>query len=115
MGIQKPTEKRYYSIRQVSEMLDISVRQLKQWEDDFQQLRPTRNRAGNRLYRQKDIQTLFLIKDLILVQGHSAESAREKLRLAHSRARSDEYLKLKRLLGEIKLELNEIKELLNSE
>lgn len=115
MAIQKPIEKRYFSIKQVSEMLDVEIRQLKQWEDHFSQLRPKRNKGGNRLYRQNDIQTLFLIKDLVITQGYSPESAQEKMRLAHSRARADEYLKLRRLLGEIKLEINEIKELLDGE
>ena len=55
-----PTIKKlYYSIGEVSEMTDLKSYVLRYWETEFNQLKPPKNRAGNRTYRQKDIETIL--------------------------------------------------------
>ena len=38
---------------------------LRYWETEFKQLSPVKNKAGNRTYRQKDIDMILKIKDLL--------------------------------------------------
>ena len=58
-------KKLYYSIGEVSKMVDLKSYVLRYWETEFKQLSPAKNRAGNRTYRQKDIDLIFKIKDLL--------------------------------------------------
>ena len=67
MSKLKPKVKKlYYSIGEVSELTGLKPYVLRYWETEFSQLKPPKNRAGNRTYRQKDIDLLLDIKDLCL-------------------------------------------------
>ena len=61
----KQIKKLYYSIGEVSKLTELKPYVLRYWETEFKQLAPPKNRAGNRTYRQKDIDTIKLIKDLL--------------------------------------------------
>jgi DNA-binding transcriptional MerR regulator len=52
---------------------------LRYWETEFKQLSPSKNKAGNRTYRQKDIDTIHRIKDLLYIQKFTIEGARKML------------------------------------
>ena len=62
--INPKVKKLYYSIGEVSEMTDLKSYVLRYWETEFNQLKPPKNRAGNRTYRQKDIDLILKIKGL---------------------------------------------------
>ena len=72
-------KKLYYSIGEVSKMLDLKSYVLRYWETEFKQLAPPKNRAGNRTYRQKDIDLIFKIKDLLYDKKYTIEGARYML------------------------------------
>ena len=61
----KQIKKLYYSIGEVSKLTELKPYVLRYWETEFKQLAPPKNRAGNRTYRQKDIDTIKLIKYLL--------------------------------------------------
>ena len=69
-------KKLYYSIGEVSEMVGLKSYVLRYWETEFKQLSPPKNRAGNRTYRQKDIDLIFKIKDLLHGRKFTIEGAR---------------------------------------
>ncbi|MDG2266875.1 MAG: MerR family transcriptional regulator, partial [Candidatus Marinimicrobia bacterium] len=48
----KQIKKLYYSIGEVSKMTELKAYVLRYWETEFKQLKPPKNRAGNRTYRQ---------------------------------------------------------------
>ncbi len=73
-------EKLYYSISEVSEITGLKQYVLRYWETEFPSLRPKKNRAGNRTYRQSDIDTILKIKDLLYSQKYTIEGARERLK-----------------------------------
>ena len=56
--VQPRVKKLYYSIGEVSELTSLKAYVLRYWETEFTQLNPPKNRAGNRTYRQKDIEEL---------------------------------------------------------
>ena len=72
-------KKLYYSIGEVSKMVGIKAYVLRYWETEFKQLSPPKNRAGNRTYRQKDIDLIFKIKDLLYDKKYTIEGARSLL------------------------------------
>ncbi len=73
------TEKLYYSITEVADLLKLKAHVLRYWEKEFGILRPNRNRAGNRMYSKKDIELLSMIKHLLHEQGLTIEGARKRL------------------------------------
>ena len=72
--------KLYYSISEVSEMTGVKPHVLRYWESEFPDLRPKKNRAGNRSYRDKDIKMVSTIRDLLYKQGYTIQGARNQLR-----------------------------------
>ncbi|HBN45061.1 MAG TPA: MerR family transcriptional regulator [Candidatus Marinimicrobia bacterium] len=75
----KQIKKLYYSIGEVSKLTKLKSYVLRYWETEFRQLSPPKNRAGNRTYRQKDIDTILLIKDLLYNRKFTIKGARTQL------------------------------------
>ena len=71
--------KLYFSISEVSKMLSLKQYVLRYWETEFNQLKPDKNRAGNRIYREKDIETLKLIQELLHIRKFTIKGARNYL------------------------------------
>jgi DNA-binding transcriptional MerR regulator len=74
-------KKLYYSIGEVSKITELKSYVLRYWETEFKQLRPPKNRAGNRTYRQKDIDLIMHIKDLLYNRKFTIEGARNQLQV----------------------------------
>ena len=72
-------KKLYYSISEVSKITDIEQYVLRYWETEFEQLKPQKNRAGNRIYTNKDIQLIMYIKDLLREKKYTIEGAKKIL------------------------------------
>ena len=60
-------------------MTGLKAYVLRYWETEFSQLKPPKNRAGNRTYRQRDIDTILRIKDLLYNQKFTIDGARKML------------------------------------
>ena len=76
-----PTIKKlYYSISEVSEITKLKAYVLRYWETEFSHLSPPKNRAGNRTYRQKDIEIILKIKDLLYNKKYTIDGARNCLK-----------------------------------
>ncbi len=75
----KQIKKLYYSIGEVSKITELKPYVLRYWETEFRQLSPPKNRAGNRTYRQKDIEVIEKIKDLLYNRKFTIKGARTLL------------------------------------
>jgi DNA-binding transcriptional MerR regulator len=75
----RATEKLYYSISEVSEIADVKPHVLRYWETQFKMLRPKKNRAGNRMYRPRELNLVVTIRDLLYRNGYTIAGARRKL------------------------------------
>lgn len=71
--------KLYYSIGEASEIAGLPQSVLRYWETEFKGVRPPRNRAGKRLYRQADIDRIKEIKKLLYEDRFTIEGARKIL------------------------------------
>ena len=72
-------KKIYYSISEVCTKTSLEPHVLRYWESEFAQLRPKKNRAGNRAYRDKDIEVIRYIKYLLYEEQYTIPGAKKKL------------------------------------
>ena len=78
-AIKPQIKKLYYSISEVSKTTGLKQYVLRYWETEFTQLKPPKNRAGNRTYRQKDIDIIHKIKELLYKKKFTIEGARKQM------------------------------------
>jgi DNA-binding transcriptional MerR regulator len=72
-------KKVYYSIGEVCDLTGLKPHVLRYWETQFDVLSPTKNRAGNRVYRSKDIELVLLVKHLLYEEKYTIEGANQRL------------------------------------
>ncbi len=72
-------KKLYYSISEVCKLTGLKSYVLRYWETEFRELKPPKNRAGNRTYRKKDIDVINKIKELLYDKKFTIEGARNQL------------------------------------
>ncbi len=72
-------KKLYYSIGEVSRLTKLEQYTLRYWESEFKQLNPAKNRAGNRIYTNQDIELVLKIKHLLKDKKYTFEGARKIL------------------------------------
>ncbi len=70
-------KKLYYSIGEVSKITGLKQYVLRYWETEFPNLKPTKNKAGNRAYRETDIAIVQDIKRLLYSEKFTIEGARQ--------------------------------------
>ncbi len=76
----KPIEKLYYSIGEVSKILNVNVSLVRFWEKEFDILQPKKNKKGNRMFTAADFENLKLIFHLVKERGFTLEGAKNKLK-----------------------------------
>ena len=80
MDMDEPIAKKaYYSIGEVSDLTGLKAHVLRYWETQFELLHPTKNRAGNRVFRPKEIELILLVKHLLYEQKFTIGGARQRL------------------------------------
>jgi DNA-binding transcriptional MerR regulator len=72
-------KKAYYSIGEVCDLTGLKAHVLRYWETQFELLRPTKNRAGNRVFRPKEIELILLMKHLLYEKKFTIDGARQRL------------------------------------
>ena len=76
---EKTIEKLYYSIGEVSEMLGVPVSTVRFWENEFNVLKPMKNKKGNRMFTPSDIKNLKIIYHLLKEEGMTLPGAKKRL------------------------------------
>lgn len=73
-------EKLYYTMGEVAEMFDVNQSLIRHWETHFKELKPKRNKKGNRLFTAKDVDYLKLIYHLVKERGMTLDGAAKVLK-----------------------------------
>jgi DNA-binding transcriptional MerR regulator len=73
-------EKEAFRIGEVADLAGVTPSVLRFWESEFPTLRPTKTRAGQRLYRRADVEKVMRIRDLLYDRGFTIDGARRALR-----------------------------------
>ena len=76
---ERKVEKLYYSIGEVAEMFELPVSTIRFWENEFDVLKPMKNKKGNRLFTPVDIKNLKIIHRLVKEEGMTLSGAKKKL------------------------------------
>lgn len=71
--------KKYYKIKDVAELLNLTPSTLRYWETEFPECSPKRSHTNIRYYTPKDIEMLKIIKYLLKVKGLKMDAAKEQL------------------------------------
>ena len=77
---EKEIEKIYYTIGEVAEMFQVNTSHIRFWSNEFDVIKPSTNKKGNRLYTQSDIENLKKIYHLVKEKGFTLQGAKEMLR-----------------------------------
>jgi DNA-binding transcriptional MerR regulator len=77
---QQIPDKLYFKIGEVADLTGVKPHVLRYWEAEIGSLRPIKNRQQQRLYRQRDIELILRLKELLYSQGYTIAGARKLLR-----------------------------------
>lgn len=107
---EKVIEKKYYSIGEVAEMLDVSTSLIRFWETEFDIIKPKKNRKGNRQFTKEDIENVKLIYHLVKDRGYTLQGAKTILKSSPSPMKNkmsqiDALKKVRSFLVELKNQL----------
>ena len=81
MPYKKPKiEKIFYSIGEVAELIGESPSLIRYWENQFDALKPHKNKKGTRLFTNEDIDTIKIIHYLVKKKGLTLKGAKQKLK-----------------------------------
>lgn len=73
-------DKKYYKIKDVSELLGVSASTLRYWGQEFPECKPRRSATNIRYYKAQDIETLKIIHYLLKIKGLKIDAAKEQLK-----------------------------------
>jgi DNA-binding transcriptional MerR regulator len=79
-GIDLGTDKLYFKIGEVAEIVDVAAHVLRYWESEFPIIKPQKSRSQQRVYRRKDVENLLRIKHLLYDRKFTIAGARQELR-----------------------------------
>jgi DNA-binding transcriptional MerR regulator len=102
-------KKLYYAIGDVAIMFKENASLIRYWENEFDILKPKKNKKGDRFFRPEDIKNLKIIHHLLRERKYTIEGAKEFLKSNKSAAQKYEMIqslqKLKSFLLELKASL----------
>lgn len=70
----------FYSIGEVAEMFQLPESTIRYWENEFDILKPKRNKKGNRLFTKQDLENLRVINYMLKDRGYTLAGAKAKLK-----------------------------------
>src|SRR5689334_6282073 len=72
-------EKLFFKIGEVCDLIKVQPHVLRYWETEFPMLSPQKNRAGQRVYRRKDVEMVLRIRNLLYEEKFTIAGARKKI------------------------------------
>jgi len=111
----RAAQEKLFKIGEVCRLADVQPYVLRYWETEFPQLAPNKSGGGQRLYTQREIDTILRIKELLYRDGFTIAGAKKKLETdgeLPAAAAAPEAAPAVRTLDDVKRELREILRLL---
>ena len=72
-------EKLFFKIGEVCELAGVQAHVLRYWESEFSMLAPQKNRAGQRVYRKRDVEMALRIRELLYEDQYTIAGAKKRL------------------------------------
>ena len=76
------SDKLYFKIGEVAEIVGVPAYVLRYWESEFKAVKPQKSRTQQRVYRRRDVGTLLKIKHLLYEKKFTIAGARQQLKEA---------------------------------
>ncbi len=81
MPYKKPKiEKVVFTIGEVADLMGTSTSTIRYWENQFDELKPQKNKKGNRLFTKEDLELVRFIHHLVKERGLTIKGAKQKLK-----------------------------------
>src|SRR3989338_1695673 len=77
---QSIPNKLYFRIGEVSDIVGVKPYVLRYWESEFPDIKPSKSKSGQRLYKRRDVETLLAIKTLLYEERFTINCARKRLK-----------------------------------
>jgi DNA-binding transcriptional MerR regulator len=77
---EKEIVKKYFSIGEVAQQLNVATSLIRFWESEFAIIKPKKNRKGNRQFTLEDIENIKLIYHLVKEKGYTLQGAKEMIK-----------------------------------
>jgi DNA-binding transcriptional MerR regulator len=84
-GFDLGTDKLYFKIGEVADIVEVAAHVLRYWESEFAIIKPQKSRSQQRVYRRKDVENLLRIKHLLYERKFTIAGARQELRKGTSK------------------------------
>jgi len=110
---EKAIEKKYFSIGEVAEMLNITTSQIRFWESEFEVIRPQKNRNGKRQFTKEDIDKIKMVHHLVKEKKYTIHGARQLLKQNNKAVQNK--MEMIESLEEVKAFLMELKHKLDDQ
>ncbi len=72
--------KLYFRIGEVSDLVGVKPYVLRYWESEFTDIKPSKSKSGQRLYKRRDVELLLKIKELLYEERFTINGARKRLK-----------------------------------
>lgn len=72
--------KLYFRIGEVSKLIGVEPYVLRYWESEFPDIKPSKSKSGQRLYKRRDVEMLQKIKELLYEERYTINGARKRLK-----------------------------------
>ena len=74
---ERDIKKKYFTIGEVANNLNLSTSQIRFWETEFDELNPRKNSKGSRKFTEKDINILKTIQSLLKNKKFTIDGAKK--------------------------------------
>ncbi len=82
-------KKLFYKIGEVCDITQVAPHVIRYWETEFSALKPSKNAAGQRIYRFKDVDLILEIKKLLYDEGYTIAGANKKIQAELNRKKEE--------------------------
>lgn len=95
---------------EVSKLTGLEPHVLRNWEKTYPELHPKKNSAGNRTYKEQEVELVFRIKELLHEEKYSPEGVKKRLNGEKNNSDPGLSAEAKKNLTEIRHFLNDLLE-----
>lgn len=82
-------DKLYFKIGEVADLVGLKPYVLRYWETEFREIGPVKSRTNQRLYKRRDVEMIFKIKELLYQERFTINGAKKRLKEEGERSHSD--------------------------
>jgi DNA-binding transcriptional MerR regulator len=112
--VPKIPNKFFFRIGEVSKLTGVEPHVLRYWETEFKSLQPRKNKAGQRVYKKKDVLLILSIKELLYAQKYTIAGAKKRIEAEQDLEElTATHPNIKNTLKEVTAELKEVLEILD--